>query len=414
MTADRPDPRYHPVPLAFRHLPPEEQHRALHDFVVRMRERRTVRHYSSEPVPDSLIEEAIAVAGTAPSGANMQPWRFVVVRDPDVKRRIREAAEEEERTFYEQRAPADWLDALAPLGTDWHKEFLEVAPVLIVVFRIDYGVRAGCRRRRAAHQALLRPGVGRHRLRLPAGRPAPGRPGHAHPYAQPHGLPGRDPRPAEERETLPADSRRVPGGRRGRAGNHEEADWRDSDTEVVDGCHVGRTRPYDGRTCSHAERSSGPETRAVVPHSGEAPPGLSGVGLGRTVRTGGVRMFGILPVVVLAEEGQCVVVSLRVAVVDEEVIAAMGALQRAGVADGAPGTARCARRFPGRTQSARSRSRSKRSSPSRCRSGSRASGDRWRYGGCATPVAHRRSESRSTDRWRSTGRRARAARATSR
>ena len=103
--------------------------------------RRTVRQYSSEPVPDTLIDEAIAVAGSAPSGANLQPWQFVVVRDPDVKRRIRVAAEEEERAFYEQRAPAEWLEALAPLGTDWRKEFLETAPCLIVVFRIDYGIR---------------------------------------------------------------------------------------------------------------------------------------------------------------------------------------------------------------------------------------------------------------------------------
>ncbi len=73
----------------------------------------------------------------------MQPWRFVVVRDRDVKRRIREAAEREERTFYEQRAPAEWLDALAPLGTDWRKEFLEAAPCLIVVFRIDYAITQG-------------------------------------------------------------------------------------------------------------------------------------------------------------------------------------------------------------------------------------------------------------------------------
>ena len=91
-------------------------------------------------VPDALIDEAIAIAGSAPSGANLQPWRFVVVRDPDVKRRIRHAAEEEERAFYEQRAPADWLEALAPLGTDWHKEFLETAPCLIVAFRVDYEV----------------------------------------------------------------------------------------------------------------------------------------------------------------------------------------------------------------------------------------------------------------------------------
>lgn len=106
-----------------------------------MSARRTVRHYSSEPVPDALIDDAIAIAGCAPSGANLQPWRFVVVRDPDVKRRIRLAAEEEERAFYEQRAPAEWLEALAPLGTDWRKEFLETAPGLIAVFRVDYGIQ---------------------------------------------------------------------------------------------------------------------------------------------------------------------------------------------------------------------------------------------------------------------------------
>lgn len=103
--------------------------------------RRTVRHYSPEPVPDALIDEAIVIAGSAPSGANLQPWRFVVVRDPDTKRKIRLAAEEEERAFYEQRAPAEWLEALAPLGTDWRKEFLEVAPCLIVVFRVDYSIQ---------------------------------------------------------------------------------------------------------------------------------------------------------------------------------------------------------------------------------------------------------------------------------
>jgi nitroreductase len=99
-----------------------------------------VRHYSDEPVPDALIDQAIAVAGSAPSGANMQPWRFVVVRDAQTKRQIREAAEEEERAFYEGRAPDEWLTALAPLGTDWRKEFLERAPCLIVVFRVDYAI----------------------------------------------------------------------------------------------------------------------------------------------------------------------------------------------------------------------------------------------------------------------------------
>ena len=103
--------------------------------------RRTVRHYSTEPVPEALIDEAIAIAGSAPSGANLQPWRFVVVRDPEIKREIRRAAEDEERAFYEQRAPAEWLNALAPLGTDWQKPFLETAPCLIVVFRVEYGIQ---------------------------------------------------------------------------------------------------------------------------------------------------------------------------------------------------------------------------------------------------------------------------------
>lgn len=135
-----PEPDYQPVSLAFEHLTADQQVsrlRAFHDRLVR---RRTVRHYSSEPVPDTIIDQAIAVAGSAPSGANLQPWRFVVVRNPDIKRQIRVAAEEEERAFYEQRAPHDWLDVLRPLGTDWRKDFLEVAPCLIVVFRIDYGL----------------------------------------------------------------------------------------------------------------------------------------------------------------------------------------------------------------------------------------------------------------------------------
>ena len=134
------DPIYRPVPLAFERLPLGEQVERLHTFRLRMSTRRTVRHYSSEPVPDALIDDAIAVAGSAPSGANMQPWRFIVVRDPEVKRRIREAAEQEEREFYEKRAPDDWLDALAPLGTDARKAFLEDAPCLIVVFRIEYEI----------------------------------------------------------------------------------------------------------------------------------------------------------------------------------------------------------------------------------------------------------------------------------
>lgn len=131
---------YRPVPLSFQRVSPDEQAAGLQAFAQAMSRRRTVRHFTNVPVPDALIDGALAVAGSAPSGANMQPWRFVVVRDPDVKRRIRVAAEAEEREFYRSRAPAEWLAALASLGTDWEKPFLETAPCLIVVFRIDYTV----------------------------------------------------------------------------------------------------------------------------------------------------------------------------------------------------------------------------------------------------------------------------------
>ncbi|MDQ3171250.1 MAG: nitroreductase family protein [Acidobacteriota bacterium] len=134
---------YRPVPLAFEHLSEEEQRARLAAFHERMLARRTVRDFAETPVGHDIIDRAIAVAGSAPSGANLQPWRFVVVRDPAVKRRIRAAAEEEEREFYTRRAPAEWLEALAPLGTDTDKPFLETAPCLIVVFKIDYGIDAG-------------------------------------------------------------------------------------------------------------------------------------------------------------------------------------------------------------------------------------------------------------------------------
>lgn len=126
------------VRLEFERLSVEEQAASLAGFYERMTRRRTVRDYSDEDVPFEIIERAIQTAGTAPSGANMQPWRFVVVRDAETKRRIREAAEAEERASYEGRMPERWLRRLAPLGTDWRKPFLEIAPYLIVVFRIDY------------------------------------------------------------------------------------------------------------------------------------------------------------------------------------------------------------------------------------------------------------------------------------
>lgn len=102
--------------------------------------RRSVRHFSDRPVPRRLIELAIRTASTAPSGAHMQPWTFVAVSDPKTKRLIREAAEKEEHAFYTQRAPGPWIDALAPLGTDWQKPFLERVPWIVVLFAQRYGV----------------------------------------------------------------------------------------------------------------------------------------------------------------------------------------------------------------------------------------------------------------------------------
>jgi nitroreductase len=128
------------LPLEFVRLSDEEQRDRSREFAAHMATRRSVRFFSPEPVSFELIENAIRCASLAPSGANQQPWRFVVVQDPEIKRRIREAAEAEERESYSHRMPPDWLAALEPLGTDWHKEFIETAPYLIVVFRVDYGI----------------------------------------------------------------------------------------------------------------------------------------------------------------------------------------------------------------------------------------------------------------------------------
>ena len=125
-------------PLVFERISSEESRGRIQAFLELMRRRRTVRDFSPEPVPIDIVDAAIEAAGTAPSGANRQPWTFVVVRDPALKHRIREAAEAEEREFYDHRAPAEWLEALARLGTDWRKPFLETAPCLIAVFRMDY------------------------------------------------------------------------------------------------------------------------------------------------------------------------------------------------------------------------------------------------------------------------------------
>jgi iodotyrosine deiodinase len=107
-------------------------------FLETLQTRRSVRHFSSEAVPLSVVQTCIQAAATAPSGANRQPWHFAVIADPGIKAQIRESAEQEEREFYEKRAPQDWLDALAPLGTDANKPFLETAPFLIVIFGEKY------------------------------------------------------------------------------------------------------------------------------------------------------------------------------------------------------------------------------------------------------------------------------------
>ncbi len=122
-------------------VPPEEILARAERIFAEMDQRRSVRMFSPEPVPREAIELAIRTASTAPSGAHRQPWTFVVIGDPEKKRAIREAAEEEERTNYEGgRLPDHWLKALEPLGTDWHKEYLETAPWIVVVFEQRYGI----------------------------------------------------------------------------------------------------------------------------------------------------------------------------------------------------------------------------------------------------------------------------------
>jgi iodotyrosine deiodinase len=136
---------YTPIPLEFERLSPGEQLARSREFVERMRTRRSVRQFSRAPVPFELVANAVAAAGTAPSGANQQPWTFVVVSDAAVKRQIRLAAEAEEREAYEHRMTEEWLRALEPLGTDWRKAHIEDAPYVIVVFEQAYGLEDGRR-----------------------------------------------------------------------------------------------------------------------------------------------------------------------------------------------------------------------------------------------------------------------------
>lgn len=138
----------HPfVPLHFQQLTLDESRERARAFYEEMNRRRTTRHFSTEPVPRELIELAIRTAGTAPSGAHQQPWTFVAVSDADHKRRIREAAESEEYENYHGRMTPEWLEALAPLGTDEHKPHLTDAPWVVVLFRQSYGLDADGRRK---------------------------------------------------------------------------------------------------------------------------------------------------------------------------------------------------------------------------------------------------------------------------
>jgi nitroreductase len=131
------------VPLGFERLDPAESVARAGTFREAIETRRSVRHFAPDPIPMEALDACIAAAGTAPSGANRQPWTFVVVTDPEVKRAIREAAEEEEKRNYDERMGEEWLEALAPLGTTWEKPFLEIAPALVVVFRHAYGEEGG-------------------------------------------------------------------------------------------------------------------------------------------------------------------------------------------------------------------------------------------------------------------------------
>ncbi|MEM9943038.1 MAG: nitroreductase family protein [Planctomycetota bacterium] len=129
------------IPLeAYRSYPVDEMKARARSFYQNIRRRRTVRDFSDKPIPQEVIENCILAAGTAPNGANMQPWHFAIVESPEIKKEIRLAAEQEEYAFYNGKASQEWLDALKPFGTDDQKPFLEIAPTLIVIFGQSHGV----------------------------------------------------------------------------------------------------------------------------------------------------------------------------------------------------------------------------------------------------------------------------------
>ncbi len=140
-----PDLKLIPLP-DFQSYPAQEMQARAADLYTSLARRRTVRDFSDKPIPPNVLDDCLRVAGSAPNGANMQPWHFVVVTDPQVKSKIRVAAEEEERAFYSERASPEWLEALRPLGTDSNKPFLETAPALVVIFAQSYGLLPDGRR----------------------------------------------------------------------------------------------------------------------------------------------------------------------------------------------------------------------------------------------------------------------------
>lgn len=133
-----PQSNYPFIPFIAESVAPEVMQERSLRFFEWMDRRRTVRDFTADPIPEGVIENLIRTASTAPSGAHKQPWTFCIVRNPELKKKIREAAEKEEYESYTTRMPQDWLDDLAPIGTDWNKPFLETAPVLIVVFKRSY------------------------------------------------------------------------------------------------------------------------------------------------------------------------------------------------------------------------------------------------------------------------------------
>jgi nitroreductase len=145
MTTDRHPKPANPCVLeplsGYREYPPAEMTERACGLQAELARRRSVREFDARPVPREVIESCLRTAGTAPSGANQQPWFFSLITQPEHKRRVREAAEAEERSFYAARAPQEWLQALAPLGTDANKPFLEEAPLLIAIFAQKYGLR---------------------------------------------------------------------------------------------------------------------------------------------------------------------------------------------------------------------------------------------------------------------------------